>query len=335
MNIWIPISLSLGTWIRRNGGGQVIFAGEVHTGLLQHSHSLSPNKTNDLLSLAAGETVRQSARPIAYAVSPHFLSGLDCGLPGAGREIRTVGTAMGRATITGGHILQGSTFAVIEAGTAKGRQPWSHYLASPGRLSTVSGRLPDDLATRLLGGPTAATAPQLDLGAISGRTMDLVHRNALLDRRPPFRAARTRFRWVATTTATPESADTLHLTIHRARLRTARVSIQDTSLVSVAQLCEDIAYHDWLLTTMLTIVERAGIGGRPQDETITALRPAVDHLLHLWMPGAHCDPVTRRLWSPLEDRPGFSRQWTTLVNRVRDQITIATLPVAERTVPAP
>lgn len=324
----------LGPWIRRNGGGQVILSGEVHTGLLQHSHSLSPNKTSDLLSLAAGETVRHSARPIAYAVSPHFLSGLDCGLPGPGREFRAVGTALGRATITGGHILQGSTFAMIEPGAVKGRQPWSHYLAAPGRLSTVSGRIPADLAARLLTGPTAGTAAQLDLGAISGRTMDLVHRNALLDRRPPFRTARTRFRWVATT-ATPDSADAVHLTIHHARLRTATISIQDSTPAAVAQLCEDIAYHDWLLTTLLTIVERAGIGGRTRDETIAALRPAVDHLLHLWMPGAHCDSAIRHLWNPLEDRPGFTRQWSTLVNRIRDQITIATLHVAESTVPRP
>ncbi|GAB3965390.1 hypothetical protein [Plantactinospora veratri] len=55
--------------------------GEVHTGLLQNSSSLSLENTAQLLDLLVGQRVRRSERPIAYAVSPDQLTGVDCRLP--------------------------------------------------------------------------------------------------------------------------------------------------------------------------------------------------------------------------------------------------------------
>jgi hypothetical protein len=43
------------------------------------------------------------------------------------------------------------------------------------------------------------------------------------------------------------------------------------------------------------------------------------------MPGAHTPPVLRALWKDLQNDPGFSRQWNTLVGRLRDNIAVATL----------
>jgi hypothetical protein len=41
------------------------------------------------------------------------------------------------------------------------------------------------------------------------------------------------------------------------------------------------------------------------------------------MPAARADALTERVWATLEQRAGFSRQWSTLVNRIRDQLSVA------------
>jgi hypothetical protein len=55
-----------------------------------------------------------------------------------------------------------------------------------------------------------------------------------------------------------------------------------------------------------------------------ALRPAVDHLLHLWLPMARVDRRLTPLWNSLEDEAGFSRQWQVSVQRVRDHLMLQT-----------
>ena len=59
--------------------------------------------------------------------------------------------------------------------------------------------------------------------------------------------------------------------------------------------------------------------------TISRLRPVIDHLLHLWMPGAQVDRGLMSIWADLERKPGFTRQWEASVNRVRDQVSLHTL----------
>ncbi|NEA65720.1 hypothetical protein [Streptomyces sp. SID12488] len=44
----------------------------------------------------------------------------------------------------------------------------------------------------------------------------------------------------------------------------------------------DLALHDWLLTTVALVVERACADG--DTVGLRALRQVVDHLVHLWMP---------------------------------------------------
>ena len=60
---------------------------------------------------------------------------------------------------------------------------------------------------------------------------------------------------------------------------------------------------------------------------VLALRPAVDHLLHLWMPYAHVDCSLLHLWDVLERDPGFTRQWQNLVQRIRDQLAVQAVPL--------
>src|SRR5207244_8635773 len=105
----------------------------------------------------------------------------------------------------------------------------------------------------------------------------------------------------------------------------------------VTGLCEDLALHDWLLTAILQILDRSRIGALPRGEVVRRLAPAVDHLLHLWMPAARVDRSLLGVWESIERRPGFSRQWRASVDRVRDQVAVSTPALynafAEMTVP--
>jgi hypothetical protein len=90
----------------------------------------------------------------------------------------------------------------------------------------------------------------------------------------------------------------------------------------IAAACEDVALHDWLLSTLIESVRKSAIGRLPRGDTLRRLGPAIDRLLHLWMPAARADELTETMWAVLERRPGFSRQWTTLATRVRDQFAV-------------
>lgn len=303
----------------------MVFYGEIHTGLIQHSHALSIRGTTELLSIAPGERVRVSARPLAYAQSPEFLTGLDCRLPMNGRTSRAVGTAIGRAVTVGGRIVQGSSFTEIRRGTADHRRPWAHYLARPGALETIGKADLSRMVTDI--GTDGFDLKALNLAAVNQRTLDLLRRHRGLDHRAPFRAGPTRLRWVA---YTPEEfgskiGDTVPVsfTIKDSPQRTLVLRCHDTTARSLATLFEDIAVHDWLVTTLSELLDRTGIGNRSRGEVIARLQPAVDHLLPLWMPAVRVEPPLRGVWPALEKNPGFTRQWDNLVQRVRDQFTVA------------
>jgi hypothetical protein len=172
----------------------MLTVGEVHTGLLQNRVSLAQLLSTQVLALVPGARVRRSERPIAYAVSPDLLTGIDCLLAtSSGARVRGIGTAVSRTSITGGRILQGSAYAHITKSEADRRLPWSHYLSRPGVIETLGKADHTDLAGGFL---TARPAPvSLDLGAISGRVMDMVQRSSELDRTPPFKMALRSHGW--------------------------------------------------------------------------------------------------------------------------------------------
>jgi hypothetical protein len=297
--------------------------GEVHTGLLQNSTSVSQARSVQLLALVLGERVRQSTRPIAYAVSPDRLTGVDCLLATVSKaRVRGVGTMVSRAAITGGHVLQGSTFTRVVKGEADRRLPWSHYMSRPGVVETMGKAQQEDLANGFT--ETKPALPNLDLGAVSDRLMDEVQVSMGLDRTPPFRMARTRLRWVVTHTSAPAQTR-IHFAIENDTLRTMAIAVDVDDPLSVATLCEDLALHDWLLTTLLELIERSRIGDGSRAHMVDRLRPAIDYLLHLWMPAARVDQAVLPLWESLERRPGFTKQWRALVNRIRDQVAVGTV----------
>jgi hypothetical protein len=301
-------------------GTAELLLGEVRTGLLQHSVELAPTSAQLLLHLRHGERVRSSSRPNNQVRSADLLTGVDCRLPTAsGRAVRAVGTALAHAVLTEGRVLQASARVRVGeagAGSAGLRLPWGHYLARPGTVEPTAPVKYADLAEGFLA-TDVPSGQLLDLGAVAERLLTDLQGRPLLDRRAPFRSRRTRLLWTAA--CGPPSA---HFTVEDGTLRTLRLTLERVDPVAVAAFCEDLALHDWLLTTLVQLIERSGLGSVPGAEPVLRLRPAVDHLLHLWMPGARVDRALAPVWGDLDTVPGFSRQWTAAVQRIRDQLAL-------------
>lgn len=114
---------------------------------------------------------------------------------------------------------------------------------------------PDDLVRGfVVAQPPVST---FDLGTMSDHIMDTGQILANPDRKPPFTTWRTKLCWAA-------------------------VPVRPGSP------------HDWLLTTLLLIIERSRIGALPRGEVARRLTPAVDHLLHLRTPAARINQSRSR-----------------------------------------
>ncbi|HET8660482.1 MAG TPA: SCO2521 family protein [Micromonosporaceae bacterium] len=303
----------------------VLIIGEVRTGMLHHSTAVSPDAASRLLAFVESAPVCRVDRPIAYAISPDVVTGVDCDLPcTTGAKARGVGTIISRVVVTGGRVIQGSAFAEIRPGVAGRRLPWFHYLARPGVVELLSRVETEHLAAGFLSADPAR--PELlDLGGIGGRAMDGVQASPALDHRPVLKSSRTCLRW---TVETSTKARSISLAIHGDWLRTVRLRVPQLGVSAVAGLCEDLALHDWLLTTLLTQVAWARVGTGPRSDVVRRLQPAIDSLFHLWMPAARVDPQLTDLWAALDRQPGgLTHQWRATVDRVRDQLALATVDV--------
>jgi len=303
--------------------------GEVHTGLLLSSAAVPADTAAELLAIAPGRSVRARQRPIRYAWSPEVLTGVDCSAPLAERrEVRIVGTPATQLSLTEGHIIQAGTHATFRHEYAGRRRPWAHYLAQPGVLEVLGKASEESLATGFLRGPATTTA--LDLGAVNVRALAAIQRSEHLDHNPPFRSRPTRLRWSAEPS---DGEQEIVFTLGADGLRTVRLRAAEPNPRALADFCADLALHDWLLSTLLHIVDRAVARRRPAAELIGMLRPGIDHLVHAWMPGAHASRTLDTIWQELDLRAGFSLQWQKTVERIRDQLSVGLIealqPVAE------
>jgi hypothetical protein len=313
--------------------GPSLAVGEIRTGLLRNSAVLPKATVAELIDLVPGEPVRQSERPIAHALSPEVANGVDCQIAnGSGGRIRAVGTVLTHAAIVGGRVAQASSFARIDPAGSQRRQPWSHYTAQPGVLETLGKADSRDLAAGFL--THGHSADCLDLGAISERLARRLQSSSLLDGRQPLRFQWTRLRWTVLYGSGPGTSEpAARFVIVDDTIRTLslwipqppQASTAAAQLDAILELCRDLALHDWVLTTLTRRIERIDPGSGDRERAVSELRPAIDHLLHLWMPGARVADELAAVWEGFERRPGFTRQWETAVGRVRDQLALHTL----------
>jgi hypothetical protein len=292
--------------------------GEVHTGLLLTSTAVPADTATALLSVLPGSSVRTRERPVRYAWSPEVLTGVDCLAPVAGqREVRLVGTPATRLSLTDGHIVQAGTHASFRHESTGRRRSWAHYLAQPGVLEVLGTVSQEKLVTGFLNGP--ANTRVLDLGAVNVRTLAAIQRSTQLDHNPPFHSRRTSLRWTA---EFAEGQQEMVFTLGADGLRTVRLRSSELDPQALADFCADLALHDWLLSALVGLVERAVARRRPAAELVGMLRPAIDHLVHAWMPAAHVKRTLTVIWQDFDARSGFSLQWQKTVQRIRDQLSV-------------
>jgi hypothetical protein len=295
--------------------------GEVLTSLLPTSAALPADAAQRLLALTAGAATIRSDRPIPYVVSPDRLAGVDCQAPtGQHGSARAIGTVATRALLTGGHVLQSSARTVVVRSPHSRRLPWSWYLARPATLQIVGKYREDALAGAVL--ERAPKSPMLNLASIAEHTSRRVLSGVRVAATVPLSSHRTTLRWAVFLGADEE---TLSFSLDTGHHRTVRLTTRDTGLDDVVALCEDMALHDWLLTTLTGILDRAPLAWPKEGAAVDRIQPAVDHLLHLWMPGARLSPRAREHWERIERLAGFERQWSTSVQRIRDHLAVSTL----------
>lgn len=304
----------------------LVVLGEIHTCLLPHSLTLDGPATDEILATVAGATVVRRERPGPLAFSPRRATGVDCHLnwsAAASATARAVGTVASTVVLVGGRLAQLSSHTTVVRAQQRRRMPWSHYLGRVG-FTEVIGELPDHSVAdkELAAGYFAPRGEQiLDLGSICARHLDGLRSSPLLDHRPPLRAPTTRLRWSAVIGGSAGPAVSLRLVDELSR--DLRVTLrQNTDLPDALRLCQDIAVHDWLLTVVDATVRAAD--GFGDDRPVAELASVLEHLAHLWMPGAQVPTSMRALWQDLQTEAGFSRQWTARLEQVRHRITVAT-----------
>jgi hypothetical protein len=296
----------------------VVRLGEIHTGILQNSVPISADVARSVLSTLPHQSVRTWERPIRHAASPEVLTGLDHRLPSrTGTQVRGIGTVATELSVTAGRLLQAATRAMIVRSAAGRRVNWSHYLARPAVVEAIGRLMPPDVVEGFL---RDESHNGFDLGAVCTQWMDWAQSSADLDHRNPFPAPRLRLRW----TAVPGSPARIVFRVHNDRLRQVRIVASEEVMDSLPGLCQDLALHDWLLSSLISLIDTASIGQRNREEVLTRLRPAVDHLLQAWMPATRSRAEVAPFWVALERSSGLTRQWENAVSQVRDQVALAT-----------
>lgn len=306
--------------------------GEIRTGLLRHSAMLTRASTAQLLDLVPGEPLKESQRPIQHVLSPDVATGVDCQLMAdGGQRSRAVGTVLTHAAVTSGRILQASTFTHVDTSGSGRRQQWPHYTAQPGRLETT-GRVGSAKLAIGFAEQGGAPAPgYLDLGSVCERLTMRLQTSPLLDGRPSIKFQWTRLRWTALYAAKDDvspPAATFALLDDVTRVMSLRVPYELRGIYrldEVLELCRDLALHDWLLTTLTRWIERISSTSGDPSRVVGELFSTVSNLLHLWMPGARISTELEPVWQGFERRPGFTRQWQTAVEWIRDQLSLHTV----------
>ncbi len=210
-------------------------------------------------------------------------------------------------------------------------QARSHYIGRKGIAQEIELFAPDRpaVAAAMVEGYHAGPAEAgldniLDLDSTSRRLPGRIRTDPRRDQSPPVQAGTTRLRWTAVVSGSAGPDVRLHLDDET--VRSVRVTVrEEAELDAVQRFCEDLAAHDWLLTVVADALDQAGRFESVSADRLGILEPLVRHFSGLRMPGAHTPKELRTLWRELQADPGFTRQWTTLHDRLRDEISVATL----------
>lgn len=300
---------------------QEVVVGEVMTLLLRSSAPLEPDSARDLLArLVPGSKPERFGHPVDRLMSADLQFGVDCQLSTPrGARPRTIGVAAAHAVLTGGHVLQAAAHARIVHGETQHRRRWSYYASRPGYLEVQHKAAPGDLARGFLSAAPDGTL--LDLAGIAKQVVDQVNNGSEEEAASAtLHSSPMTFRWVA---RVARSAGMPVVEFVRCEDGTFQIdAVTDPAyLVALARFCEDVALHNWLLSTMAATFT---------DSTKTAdglgeLGAALELLGHLWSPGEALDERLASLWTDLEARLYLSRGWRNQVTRVRDKITLQIL----------
>ncbi|AHH20159.1 hypothetical protein NONO_c53790 [Nocardia nova SH22a] len=306
--------------------------GEIRTCLLPSAVALGRAEAGELLALMPGRAVRWRERPGTLAVSPTTAVGVDCGLRlGATTDTaHIVGTVATNVVLAGGRVLQSSAHTRVVRARERRRQTWSHYVSRVG-VTEVINRIPERAAAgpALVDGyladrPPPDDVPVLDLASIGERLLGRIRSAPTLDQEPPVRTSGTRLRWTALVGGS--AGPRITLVLDDEHTRSVRLIVRtEEDLAAAQRFCEDLAAHDWLLTVTAAALDQADRFGSLSRERLDILSPVLEYFTGLWMPGAHTPAALRALWRDLQTDPGLSRQWNTLVDRLRDSIAVATL----------
>ncbi|MEV0251208.1 SCO2521 family protein [Nocardia sp. NPDC050712] len=321
---------------RRTAPIPLVVLGEIRTCLLPHSSTLDGQATDELLALVPGATVRRRERPGPLAFSPRRAVGVDCHLAwGSTTSARVVGTVASTAVLVGGRLSQMSVHTIVVRAPQKKRRPWAHYIGQVG-VTELIGTLPDPAIAdeELVAGYLAAQGPAkttLDLSSICARQLAGLREAPQLDQQPPLQAPTTRLRWTAQIGGSAGPAVSFRL--DGELTRTANVIVRvPAEIPDALRFCQDVAVHDWLLTVIDAKVRAAD--GISDGRQVAVLAPVLEHLAHLWMPGAQVPGTMRSPWRDLQAEASFSKQWTTRVEQVQRRIEVATYYAARGGNPA-
>lgn len=303
-----------------------VVVGEVMTLLLRSPAALDQDRAHDLLArLVPGSTPDRFGHPVDRLMSADLTFGVDCHLatPKGGARARTIGVAAAHAVLTGGHVLQAAAHARIVVGETQHRRRWSHYTARPGYIEVQRKAAPERLAVGFL--TAESDGALLNLAGVAKQVADRVNGEVGQDQKVRLRSSPRTFRWVARVAGTAGMPQVEFVRCPDGTFQINAVT-NPTYLISLARFCEDVALHNWLLSTMAA----AFAGSTAAPDRIGEMGPALELLGHLWSPGEALDERLNSLWPDLEARLHLSRGWRNQVTRVRDKILLLTLEALQQ-----